>query len=88
MIPDISLPSGIWHDIYTASGIPAGTPILVYNKGGTNAFLWEGPTAPAPSSWDGIPCFSDPFVADQVGITGCWIKSNGSVLVNVQVYTL
>lgn len=88
MSPDISLPAGVWSNVYTASGITPGTPILVINKGGSMAFLWEGPTPPANSAWDGATFFADPWVADQVGITGCWVKSNGPVVINVQVYTL
>lgn len=88
MLPDISLPSGTWSNVYAASGIAPGTPILIFNKGGSTAFLWEGSVAPAQSAWDGISFFADPQVVDQVGATGCWVKSNGPVLINVQVYTL
>ncbi len=88
MQPDISLAAGIWHNIYTASGIAPGTPILIVNKGSSTAFMWEGSVAPAQSSWDGVWFFGDPWVADQVGVTGAWIKSNCPVVINVQVYTL
>jgi len=88
MIPDISLAAGIWHNVYTASGISAGTPILIQSKGSSMVFMWEGPTAPLASGWDGVKFFDEPWVADQVGVSGCWIKSNGAVVINVQVYTL
>ena len=88
MQPDISLASGTWHNVYTASGIAPGTPIMIQSKGGSTVFLWEGPTQPAPTAWDGVSFYADPWVVDQTGTTGCWIKSNGPVLINVQVYTL
>lgn len=88
MIPDISLPAGSWHNVYAASGITVGTPILIQSKGSSMVFLWEGDTPPANSAWDGVKFFDAPWVADQVGIAGCWVKSNGAVVINVQVYTL
>lgn len=85
MIPDISLPAGIWHNVYTASGISAGTPIMIQSKAGTPAFLWEGPVAPDANGMDGVHICFDPWVVDQVGVSGCWIKSNGTILISVQV---
>jgi len=88
MIPDITLPSGVWNNVYAASGISAGTPILIQSKGGSMVFLWEGPASPASSAWDGVTFCNEPWVADQVGVSGCWIKSNATVIINVQAFTL
>lgn len=85
MQPDISLAAGTWHNVYANAGISAGTPIMIQSKAGTPAFLWEGPTQPSSGSWDGVQICVEPWIVDQVGVSGCWIKSNGTILISVQV---
>lgn len=84
MSADITLAAGIWNDVYAASGIAPGTPIQIVNKCNTLIVAQEG-TAPAAESWDG-PFISPrwPWVADQVGVTGCWVKSMNMIVINVQ----
>ena len=88
MSPDITLASGMWHDLYVATGITPGTRLLVYNKGSTVAHLWEGSMPGGLMLSEGVPIFSggEPQIADQVGVTGCWIASLGSLRLNVQEY--
>lgn len=86
MIPDISLAAGAWHDLYAASGFTPGTPLLVYNKGSSAVFLWEGATEPAQVG-HGATLLDVPTVISQSGVTGCWVNSMGGIRLCVQAYT-
>jgi len=83
MSADISLPAGQWNDVYAASGIAPGTPIQIFNKRNEFIVVQEG-AAPAAGSWDGPYITAWPWVADQKGVTGCWVKSMSMVVINVQ----
>lgn len=90
MIPDTLLaanPDGPYHNLYAATGIAPGTPLLIQNKGNSNQVLWEG-AQPPDAVWDGVVMgVGDEWVADQIGVTGCWVKSGASLTLCVQVYT-
>lgn len=85
MIPDTTLSAGAWHDLYAATGYTPGTPLLVYNKGSSVVFIWEG-AAPPPELGHGASILDTPAIADQVGVTGCWVNSMGNIRLNVQEY--
>lgn len=89
MSPDLMLPANVWNNIYAASGIAPGTPILIYGKANSVAQVFEGPTDPGADAWDGVPLIpqGDPIYVDQKGISGCWIKSGASLRISVQVAT-
>lgn len=84
------LPANVWNNLYALSGISPGTPILVWVKGNSVCQVWEGATDPGVDAWDGVPAMPQgaPVYVDQVGVTGCWIKSGASIRVNVQVNSL
>ena len=86
MIPDIALSSGVWHDLYAATGFAPGTPLLIYNKGSSTVFVWEGASDPGAIG-QGAPVLDVPAIADQDGVTGCWVNSMGSIRLCVQEYT-
>lgn len=86
MIQDIVLSSGAWWDLYTASGFAPGTKLLVYNKGSSTAFFWEGSSASGLTLSQGVPVLSDAHVIDQNGVTGCWVASLATVRLCVQEY--
>lgn len=85
MSADISLPANVWNDVYAATGITPGTPIQISNKRNELVVAQEG-SAPSAGSWDGpyLPA-TWPWVADQKGVTGCWVKSMSTIIINVQV---
>lgn len=85
MIPDISLPSGVWSDLYAATGFAPGTKLLIYNKGSSTVFVWEGASAPTALG-QGVPVLDVPHIADQRSVTGCWVNSMGSIRLCVQEY--
>jgi len=81
---DINLPAGVWHNLYSASGIATGTSLLVYNKGLASIVLWD--EALPPSGDDGAPCLPDGYVVVEGSPDGCWVKSHAAIKVNVQAY--
>jgi hypothetical protein len=85
MSQDTTLPANVWNDVYAATGIAPGTPIQIFNKRNELIIAQEG-SAPTVGSWDG-PFINPmwPWVADQKGVTGCWVKSMGPIVINVQV---
>lgn len=85
MNPDIVLSAGAWHDLYAATGIDPGTPLLIFSKGMTVTNCWEGAAPPIDTS-QGVPIFGEPFVADQRGVTGAWVASMTEIVLCVQEY--
>lgn len=84
MSADISLPANVWNDVYAAASITPGTPIQISNKRNELVVVQEG-SAPAVGSWDGpFIMHTWPWVADQNGVTGCWVKSMSAIVINVQ----
>lgn len=86
MTIDTNLPANTWSNIYAATGIAPGTPIQIFNKSIWDVTAQETPTSPNAASRDG-PCIcrAETWVADQYGVTGCWVWSPGPIWVNVQV---
>lgn len=78
-IADIRIPSDDWAELYTDTGILAGTPLVLQNKGSTDVLVWIG-TKPAASSTDGYLILN--YTAKdsnaheiQEGATEVWLKS-------------
>lgn len=45
-LPPVSIPSNTWIDLYAATGIGAGTKIIVQNTGSRRVVLTEASTEP------------------------------------------
>src|SRR3954468_19526541 len=58
MIPDIRPPYGSWMNVYTATGITAGTRLLIQNKSAGRVAVWEGATPPISDGQDDRHGFS------------------------------
>lgn len=93
MNKDLMLTANQWHNVYAtlaAAGwaLAAGTPIVIYNKTNYRVMVQERPDAPDSASWEGA--YIDPTwpgIADQVGVSGCWVKCHQALHINVQVST-
>lgn len=88
MSADTSLPANTWSNVYAATGITPGTPIQIFNKAIWDVTVQEAAVQPGAASRDG-PCIcrADTWIADQSGVTGCWVWSPGPIWINVQVMT-
>lgn len=85
-LPDVVGPSNTWIDVYAVTGIAPGTPIQIFNKSDVRLVIQERPTAPPPGTFDGpYVTTAWPWIVNQKGVTGCWVKSSDTVFINVQV---
>lgn len=75
---DVSVPAKTWVNLYTASGITAGTAVGVYNKGSYAALLTIAAAQPTITT-GGIPIYiSDSpasYRAVSTGEAGLWAYS-------------
>lgn len=83
-VPDIALSYENYTNLYSTSGIPVGTEILIQNKSPGWIVLQNSATQPASESWDGflIPQLGV-WVAEQ-GTAGVWAKGSGTVAVEAR----
>jgi hypothetical protein len=76
---DISVPTGAWLNLYTASGVTVGTEVSVINKGSGTFFVFISATAPSilPAT-KGIPVYvgsASNAVTIPAGSSGLWAFS-------------
>ncbi len=81
-LPDITLNTDSYTDLYVGSGILVGTEILVQNKGSVPVTIHVSLAQPVVTSRDGVNIPSNGYVIVQAGATGAWAL--GSSKVNVQ----
>ena len=83
-LANVTLPIGVWVDLYEATGLTAGTQIQIQNIGGVNVLLHTG--AEQPTATDGFNILrpdSLTFVS-QTAPTGAWARADrANGLVNV-----
>lgn len=81
-LPNITVDSESWIDLYDASGITVGNQLVVQNVGQTRILLHTGASAPDDTvGFNVLPVNSIPYV-NQENSTGEWAKSvdaDGSV---------
>lgn len=83
-IPDVTLSSTVYTNLYTATGITPGTEILIQNKGPVVIVVQNSSTPPDNASWHG---FLIPYMSVWVapaGTTGVWAKGGSTVAVEVR----
>ena len=80
-LPDVSVVVGSFTDLYTASGITVGKPLLIQNKGTSAAYIQIKDFQPASSSVDGVYLTSYAFCVVDAGASGCWAKGQGKLSV-------
>jgi len=74
---DVTIPVGVWTNLYTGSGITVGTEVTVINKGSSPVYVSVDATAPAvPTGMPkGIPIVAGTAIASanvSSGASGLW----------------
>lgn len=83
-LPDVTLSAG-WNDLYQATGIAAGTSLVLKNKSSTPILIVIAPVSPSPNFTGGW----DISVSDWATVSGVtagskvWAKGSGRILVQV-----
>jgi len=82
--PNITIPAGVWVDVYVASGITLGSALTAWNKGSWSCNLAISVAAPSVGDTRGVVLYSGP-ISSTTSITqgegGLWAYSiNGTHL--------
>lgn len=79
-IPDITVPSDSYLDLYIAASITVGTAIEIINKGSSTIYVQESTTQPSATSTDGVAITSvdKPWAVGIVndGAAKIWVRSS------------
>lgn len=78
-INDIKLLGVAYQDVYTATGIVVGTPLIVQNKSASAVFLQISVSAPAASDRDGFLVFPGKSVSVENASEGLWAFGKGRI---------
>lgn len=90
---DVTIPKGVWVDLFAGSGVTVGTVCTIYNKGSNPIFVSVSATAPAvptTGSPKGVPLYvggsPETRITMPTGTSGLWgyCVNNGGGLVLVQ----
>jgi hypothetical protein len=83
-ISDVTLLGVVYQDIYTATSIVIGTPLVVQNKSATNlVYLQISATIPTANDEDGRILYPGKEVFITGATTGLWAKGHGRLHVEV-----
>lgn len=80
-LPDVTVVVNNYIDLYVATGLTVGKPLLIQNKGTSAAYIQIKDFQPASSSVDGIYLTSYAFCVVDSGASGCWAKGQGKLSV-------
>jgi hypothetical protein len=81
---DVILLGAVYQDIYSATSIIIGTPLVVQNKSATNLiYLQISATAPPASDIDGKILYPGKELFVSGATTGLWAKGLGRLHVEV-----
>lgn len=84
-LPDIKLLGTSWIDVYAATGIPVGTPLIIQNKTAPSIYVQVRSTQPVATSKDGVLITDNlSWIVDGTSISGVWVIGQG--LMNVQIF--
>lgn len=73
-LPTVNLPVETWVDIYAATGIVAGTQLIIQNTGSSTVRLVESATKPTSSiGFNSLP--EREYVTNKTANVGFWAKS-------------
>lgn len=83
-INDVILSGAVYQDVYSATSIVIGTPLVVQNKSSTNLiYLQISATAPSASDQDGKILYPGKEFFVSGATTGLWAKGLGRLHVEV-----
>jgi hypothetical protein len=82
-LANVTLPRGVWVDLYTETGIAVGTQIIVQNLVTSHARLHTSTAAPTGAyGFKTLPPFEEAI--NDTGDTGAWALSTQGGAVNVR----
>lgn len=83
-ISNVTLPAGVWVNLYLATGLDVGTQIQIQNIGNTSVFLHTGANQPTSSSGFNIIRPESLVFVSEPSPSGSWAQSQRNTgLVNV-----
>lgn len=90
-LPDVTMVSGVWLDVYNATGITPGTALIVKNKGSNLVYIQVRSSVPVATSTDGWSLAGvgsssggDWTTIDKVPAgSRVWVRGNGKLFVQV-----
>lgn len=75
-LPSVSLPQGVWVDLYSETGISLGTQLIIQNIGSSNAKLTESASEPGNvDSVGGNTIEPKVYLTNASGNVGAWAFS-------------
>lgn len=94
MIPDVRPPAGAWFNLRTVAGLELGKRLMVQNKNGRPALVWESMDRPPMDGGDDLHGFETYRGSDPVKTaadTNVWVYCQGDMFSKagrlcVQVY--
>ena len=83
-LPDLQLVAGVWTEVYSATGITSGQPLIIQNKI-TAPFLIQVRATTPVTTTDGYSVASNATVYLDGTLSGVWIRctSAGRVVIMV-----
>lgn len=83
-LPDLQLAAGVWTEVYSATGITSGQPLIIQNKI-TAPFLIQVRATTPVTTTDGYSVASNATVYLDGSLTGVWIRctSAGRVVIMI-----
>jgi len=82
-LPSVSLPAGVWVDLYAATSITVGVQLITQNIGNTEVRLSESVAEPTSSVGNNILYPSD-FLQSIAAPVGVWAWSRNPGLLQVE----
>lgn len=85
-LPDVTVQTTSYTDIYVTTGIAVGTSVIIQNKGSSSVYLQTSAVAPLDTSDDGVALSSLEILTVDSGELGLFAKSSSfTCKLNVQV---
>ncbi len=84
-LPDVVLSNSSYTDIYSMTGIPVGTPLLVQNKGSSGFYLQLKESQPSATNIDGN--ILQPFeflIIKTTAPVKFWARGSGRLSVQIE----
>ena len=83
-LPSVSLPAGVWVDLYAATTISVGTKLVVQNIGQTEVRVTESVAQPTTLVGNNIIYPSDYVTSQSATPVGAWARSRNPGLLQVE----
>ncbi len=83
-LPDVTSSATSFINVYTATGLPVGTKLIIQNKSSNTMYIQVKATQPSATSVDGNIITSYEFIIIDGGdLPGVWVRGAGKISVQV-----